>query len=175
MLRWTRSIFYIVQHSAFFFKLQPDNGRLEAETCSWLAVTIVCYMHIIYYICVLTFKSLLFNFAICLFAIREFSICLGHSHSITWRPSFNPLNAKLNPIYHFLTLLGAHPIFHISRIRVKQLIRFGMGQEFFSVISEVSHSISVCLSTTHCSSTYLQRTLQYLPFYLMSYFLVCFY
>ena len=22
----------------------------------------------------------------------------------------NPLNAKLNPIYHFLALLGAHPI-----------------------------------------------------------------
>jgi hypothetical protein len=31
----------------------------------------------------------------------------------------NPLNAELNPICHLLTLL-AHPIFHISRIRVKQ-------------------------------------------------------
>ena len=31
---------------------------------------------------------------------------------------FNPLNAELNPICHFLTLLGAHHIFHISRIRV---------------------------------------------------------
>ena len=31
----------------------------------------------------------------------------------------NPLNAELNPIRHFLALLGAHPIFHISRIRVK--------------------------------------------------------
>jgi hypothetical protein len=30
----------------------------------------------------------------------------------------NPLNAELNPICHLLTLLGAHPIFHISRIRV---------------------------------------------------------
>jgi hypothetical protein len=30
----------------------------------------------------------------------------------------NPLNADLNPIYHLLALLGAHPIFHISRIRV---------------------------------------------------------
>jgi len=34
---------------------------------------------------------------------------------------FNPLNAELNPICHLLTLLGAHPIFHISRIRVKVL------------------------------------------------------
>jgi hypothetical protein len=33
--------------------------------------------------------------------------------------SFNPLNAELNPICHFLALLGAHPILHVSRIRVK--------------------------------------------------------
>jgi len=32
---------------------------------------------------------------------------------------FNPLNAKLNPICHLLALLGAHPILHVSRIRVK--------------------------------------------------------
>jgi hypothetical protein len=32
--------------------------------------------------------------------------------------SFNPLNAELNPICHLLVLLGAHPILHISRIRV---------------------------------------------------------
>ena len=31
----------------------------------------------------------------------------------------NPLKAELNPIYHLLALLGAHLIFHISRIRVK--------------------------------------------------------
>ena len=29
------------------------------------------------------------------------------------------LNAELNPICHLLALLGAHPILHISRIRVK--------------------------------------------------------
>jgi len=33
--------------------------------------------------------------------------------------SFNPLNAELNPICHLLALLGAHHIFHVSRIRVK--------------------------------------------------------
>ena len=32
---------------------------------------------------------------------------------------FNPLNAKLIPICHLLALLGAHHIFHVSRIRVK--------------------------------------------------------
>ena len=31
-----------------------------------------------------------------------------------------PLNAKLNPIYHLLTLLGAHRILHVSRIRVNE-------------------------------------------------------
>jgi len=29
------------------------------------------------------------------------------------------LNAELNPICHLLALLGAHHIFHVSRIRVK--------------------------------------------------------
>jgi len=33
--------------------------------------------------------------------------------------TFNPLNAKLNPTFHLLALLGAHHIFHVSRIRVK--------------------------------------------------------
>jgi len=33
--------------------------------------------------------------------------------------SFNALNAKLNPICQLLSLVGAHPIFHVSRIRVK--------------------------------------------------------
>jgi len=32
---------------------------------------------------------------------------------------FDPLNAELNPIYYLLTLLGAHHILHVSRIRVK--------------------------------------------------------
>jgi len=36
---------------------------------------------------------------------------------------FNPLNAKLNPICHFLALLGAHHILHVGRIRVKHMIK----------------------------------------------------
>jgi hypothetical protein len=31
----------------------------------------------------------------------------------------NPLNAELNPICHLLASLGAHLIFHVSRIMVK--------------------------------------------------------
>jgi hypothetical protein len=37
--------------------------------------------------------------------------------------SINPLNAELNPICHLLALLGAHPIFHISRIKVKTALK----------------------------------------------------
>jgi len=32
------------------------------------------------------------------------------------------LKAELNPICHLLTLLGAHLIFHVSRIRVKHIL-----------------------------------------------------
>jgi len=32
--------------------------------------------------------------------------------------TFNPLNSKLNPICDLLALLGAHPILHVSSIRV---------------------------------------------------------
>jgi len=35
------------------------------------------------------------------------------------RTVLNPLNAKFNPICHLLALVGAHPIFHVSGIRVK--------------------------------------------------------
>ena len=36
---------------------------------------------------------------------------------------FKPLNAELNPICHFLALLGAHHILHVSRIRVKRRVK----------------------------------------------------
>jgi hypothetical protein len=36
---------------------------------------------------------------------------------------FNPLNAELNPICHLLALLGAHLIFHVSRIRVNSVVQ----------------------------------------------------
>ena len=38
-------------------------------------------------------------------------------------PSFyiNPSNAELNPTCHFLALLGAHHILHVSRVRVNSI------------------------------------------------------
>ena len=43
-------------------------------------------------------------------------------------PAFNTLNAELNPICHLLALLGAHHIFHLSRIRVN---RKSLGKLFY--------------------------------------------
>jgi hypothetical protein len=47
--------------------------------------------------------------------------------------NINPLNAELNPTCYLLSLLGAHPIFHISRIRVN-----GYVQHFLFITDKVS-------------------------------------
>ena len=47
---------------------------------------------------------------------------------------FNPLNTELIPIYHLLALLGAHHIFHVSRLRVNMLKHY-----FKIVINKCSH------------------------------------
>jgi len=47
------------------------------------------------------------------------SECLPTPCSPHKENAINPLNAELNPICHFLALLGAHHILLISRIRVK--------------------------------------------------------
>ena len=52
-----------------------------------------------------------------LYVYKRDSLKIFHSNrSFSWL--FNPLIAELNPICHLLTLLGAHHILHISRIRV---------------------------------------------------------
>jgi hypothetical protein len=43
----------------------------------------------------------------------------GFSWNLMLGSFINPFKAELNPICHLLALLGAHPIFLISRIRVK--------------------------------------------------------
>jgi hypothetical protein len=42
--------------------------------------------------------------------------------------TFKPLNAELNPICHLMALLRTHHILHVSRIRVKELIRIMAGE-----------------------------------------------
>jgi hypothetical protein len=49
-------------------------------------------------------------------------VCTGPKGSRRFTPNngrLNPLITELNPICHLLALLGAHHIFHVSRIRVK--------------------------------------------------------
>ena len=38
----------------------------------------------------------------------------------------NPLNTELNPICHFLALLGARHIFHVSELRVKTAFKMSV-------------------------------------------------
>ena len=55
---------------------------------------------------------------------------------------FNPLKAELSPICHLLTLLRAHLIFHVSRIRVKYIILLiskSLRWSFTSGLSEKNH------------------------------------
>ena len=59
---------------------------------------------------------------------HSFTSCLFPWHSGKIRVDnvllsfLNPLNAELNPICHLLALLRAHPILHISRIRVNNAL-----------------------------------------------------
>jgi hypothetical protein len=50
------------------------------------------------------------------YVLREPPSATLIQHSFT---QSNPLNAELNPICHFLELLGAHHILHVSGKRVK--------------------------------------------------------
>jgi len=43
-------------------------------------------------------------------------------HNLCPLPYINPLNAELNLMCHMLSLLGAHPILHVSRIRVNTMV-----------------------------------------------------
>jgi len=59
--------------------------------------------------------------------------------------TFNPLNAKLNPICHLLALLGAHHILYVSRIRVNS-IQINQPTRC-SCFSRVYYSTFICGST----------------------------
>jgi len=62
--------------------------------------------------------------------------------SIFEKNIFTPLNTELNPICHLLALLGAHHIFHVSRIRVKEhkyVFRFSLlfSSEIFLILRRI--------------------------------------
>jgi hypothetical protein len=45
------------------------------------------------------------------------------SHNLQIATLFNPLNTQLKPIYHSSALLGAHHIFHVSRVGVNSKLK----------------------------------------------------
>jgi len=57
----------------------------------------------------------------------------------------NRLNAELNPICHLLVLLGAHPILHISRIKVNVHVMKSQENRFVTVMP-------IYLASVLCSS-----------------------
>jgi len=59
---------------------------------------------------------------VCLLECNQLQQSPSTSVPVGRRGQINPLNAELNPIWNLLTLLGAHPILHVSRIRVKNEI-----------------------------------------------------
>ena len=69
---------------------------------------------------------------------------------------FNPLNAELNPICHLRALLRAHPILHISRIRVNY-------ESFLQVLYcvNISHA---CWAPRSFFSTLLVALTHYISF-----------
>jgi len=59
-----------------------------------------------------------FDFIFCKCLADRF--CNNAYNIRVWQhPIINPLNTELNPVCHLLALLGAHHIFHVSKIRVK--------------------------------------------------------
>jgi len=64
------------------------------------------------------------------------------------RQKVNPLNAELNPIYHLLALLGAHPIFHVSGLRVnsKKKLHVSPNSGHLQIITIFAQRVSyICL------------------------------
>ena len=51
--------------------------------------------------------------------IKNVDVTADVSHCFIVLVRFNPLNAELNPICHFLALLRAHPVLHVGRVMVK--------------------------------------------------------
>ena len=58
--------------------------------------------------------------------------------SVPPHPTFNPLNAQLNPICHLLAFLRAHHFLHVSRIRVNIILPSTPGSPKCSPSPQVS-------------------------------------
>jgi len=95
-------------------------------------------------------KSFLFNFLWSLKTCSKSKVNITTCFILHYQPLFelyslrctlNPLKPELNPICYLLALLGAHHLFHVSRIRVKLLtLRWLMSYIYGAPILDVSRS-----------------------------------
>ena len=61
------------------------------------------------------------RFALCGGIVWEEALDLSFDRLLMMSKRYiKPLNARLNPICHLLAILGAHPILHVSTIRVNK-------------------------------------------------------
>jgi hypothetical protein len=73
----------------------------------------------------------------------------------------NPLNAQLNPICRLLTLLGAHHILHVSRIRVKY---YKFWKDFLTYINFIDVECArACVCVRVCVWLWLSSALTLRP------------
>jgi hypothetical protein len=69
----------------------------------------------------------------------------------------NPLKAELNPIRHLLKLLGAHLIFHVSRIRVNGLAGI-VGQQVRFRMPFTLEAVEVAVTVSNAERMRTQDT-----------------
>ena len=65
-----------------------------------------------------------------------------------------PLNAELNPIFRLLALLGAHRIFHVSRIRVNDVVGSTPVTYWANRHAECQRKRFLLLRVKYCMNTY---------------------
>ena len=117
-------LFTIVNNKALFqmnSEICSINSRYNSDF-QQLLVSLTTYKNGTCYIGIKIFNYLPTHIKNLSHNVNQFRLALRdflHFHSFYILDEyFNPLSAKLNPICHLLALLGAHPILHISSIRV---------------------------------------------------------
>jgi type III secretory pathway component EscR len=73
----------------------------------------------------------------------------------------NPLNTELNPVCYLLALLGAHPILHVSRIRIKdnEYCKKNFFTKIFIFIKKICDKYHVMLKKKHTEKEVKIKTL----------------
>jgi len=97
------------------FHVQPENGHYQAPKHAAVPYVQNTLYSTTKNSCVRQVYTLYISYV---------ATCFGLTEAFFRLPLkiINPLNTELNHICHLLTLLGAHQILHVSRVRVKHVI-----------------------------------------------------